>query len=80
MKQGTVSGTARMIARAEKTRASYEWQYSPDRETWLSLEPTVQASQQAYGLVAGKVYFFRYRSLTRAGTGDWSQVVSLLML
>ena len=80
VKQGKVSGTARMIARAEQTRASYDWQYSPDRETWLSLESTVQANQQVYGLVPGKVYFFRYRSLTKAGVGDWSQVVSLRVL
>ena len=77
VKQGKVSGTARMIARAEGTRASYEWQYSEDGETWISLEPTVRASQDVAGLVPGKVYFFRYQSLTRAGTGDWSQVVSL---
>ena len=80
VKQGTVSGTARRIARAERTRASYDSQHSPDRETSLSLESTAQASPHAYGLVPGKVYFCRYRSLTKAGTGDWSQVVSLLML
>jgi hypothetical protein len=80
VKQGSVSGTARMIARAEGTRASYEWQYSLDGDTWLSLESTVQASQGVSGLVPSKVYFFRYRSVTKAGTGDWSQVVSLLAL
>jgi hypothetical protein len=80
VKQGSVSGTARMIARAEGTRASYEWQYSQDGETWLSLESTVQASQDVTGLVPGTIYFFRYRSLTKDGTGDWSQVVSLMAL
>jgi hypothetical protein len=80
VKHGKVSGTARLIARAEGTRASYDWQYSPNRGTWLSLKSTVQANQQAYGLVPGRVYFFRCRSLTKAGTGDWSELVSLLML
>jgi hypothetical protein len=78
VKQGRVSGTARLIARAEGTRASYEWQYSLDEETWLSLEPTMHASQDVPGLVPGKVYFFRYRSLTKAGVGAFRQVVSLL--
>jgi hypothetical protein len=77
VKQGKVSGTARLIARAEGTRASYEWQCSLDGETWLSLEPTMEASQDVSGLVPGTLYFFRYRSLTKAGVGDWSQVVSL---
>ena len=77
VKQGNVSGTARRIARAEGTRASYEWQYALDGETWLSLESTTQASQDVPGLVPGKVYFFRCRSLTRPGTSDGSQVVSL---
>jgi hypothetical protein len=77
VKQGKVSGTARLIARAETTRASYEWQYSLDGELWVSLESTMQASQDVPALVPGKMYFFRYRSLTKAGTGDWSQVVSL---
>jgi hypothetical protein len=80
VKPGRVSGTARLIARAEATRASYDWQYSPDKETWLSLESTVQANQDAYGLVTGTLYFFRYRSLTKAGPGYWSQVVSLRVL
>ncbi len=75
VKQGKVSGTARMIARAEGTRASYAWQYSPDGETWLSRESTMQASQDVPGLVPGKVYFFRYRSLTKDGKGDWAQIV-----
>jgi len=77
VKQGNVSGTARRIARAEGTRASYERQCSLDGELSLSLESTLQASQDVPGLVPGQAYFFRYRSLTRAGTGDWSQVVSL---
>jgi hypothetical protein len=80
VKPGRVSGTARMIARAEGAKASYDWAYSPDGETWLSLESTVEARQDVTGLIPGKVYFFRYRSLTRAGTGDWSDVVSLLAL
>jgi len=80
VKQGRVSGTARMIARAERKKASYDWQYSLDGVTWLFLASTVHAHQDVTGLVPGKVYFFRYRSLTKAGTGDWGQVVSLLVV
>jgi hypothetical protein len=80
VKQGRVSGSARMIAKAERTRASYEFQYSLDEKTWVSAETTVKAHQDVTGLVPGRVYFFRYRSVTKAGVGDWSQVVSLLVV
>jgi hypothetical protein len=79
VKQGRVSGGARMIAKAERTRASYEWQYSLDGKTWVSVETTVKAHQDVTELVPGRVSFFRYRSVTKAGVGDWSQVVSLLV-
>jgi hypothetical protein len=69
-----------MIAKAERTRASYEFQYSLDEKSWVSAEMTVKAHQDVTGLVAGRLYFFRYRSVTKAGVGDWSQVVSLLLV
>ena len=79
VKEGKVSGTARLIARAEARKASYDWQVSQDGETWVSLASTTQSHQEVTGLVPGREYFFRYRPLTRGGTGDWSQSVSLLV-
>jgi hypothetical protein len=64
VKQGKVSGTAGMIARAEGAKASYEWRCSLDGERWKDLPSTVQIHQDVAGLVA-------YRTLTKAGTGDW---------
>ena len=78
--EGQVSGPARLIACAEGTRASYEWQYSEDGETWPPLASTMQALENVSALVPGTVYVFRYRPLTEAGTGDRSQVVSLRVL
>jgi len=79
-KQGPVSGSVHIVARAERTRAWYGWQYSLDGTTWTSADDTVQADQWLYGLTRGARYFFRYRSRTAAGLGDWSDVVSLLVL
>ncbi len=78
VKLGTVSGKARLIARAERIKASYDWQYSRDGEVWVSLESTEESQQDVEGLVPGAVYVFRYRTLTRAGTSDGSQVVSVM--
>ncbi len=33
--------------------------------------------QRVSGLLPGQLYFFRYRALSKAGKGDWSDVVSL---
>jgi hypothetical protein len=77
VKQGGVSGSARLIAVAEKTRASYDWEYSTDGTSWIRLDSTVRANTTVEGLIPGKMYFFRYRTVTKAGTSNWSQVISL---
>jgi hypothetical protein len=33
-----------------------------------------------FGLARGAVYFFRYRTVTKEGVSDWSQVVSVLVV
>ncbi len=76
VKQGRAPGTARTIAPTERTLASCDWQYPQGRATWLSLESTVQPNQNVLGLVPSKGDLFPHRSLIRAGTGDWSQLVS----
>ncbi len=74
-----LSGTAKLIAKAVATRASYEWQYSIDQKTWTSAPSTLQARTDILALTAGTAYCFRVRGVTKAGEGNWSQVVSLLM-
>jgi hypothetical protein len=79
-KQGPVSGAVRLFARAERTRASYEWQYSLDQRTWLSSPATVRADTTIRGFIPGTRVFFRYRTMTKAGESDWSDVVSLFVV
>jgi hypothetical protein len=79
-KQGPVSGAVLLSARAERTRASYEWQYSLDQKTWLSSPPTVRADTTLRGFIPGTRVFFRYRPVTKAGVSDWSDVVSLVVV
>jgi len=78
-KEGLVSGTVRLVAKAPPTRASHDWQRSLDGTAWIDLERTIQARTELSGLVPGTWYLFRHRALTREGVGDWSQVVSLLV-
>ena len=78
-KQGPTSGTARLVARAAKVRASYDWQQSSDGMTWVDLARTMRADADVEGLSAGTRYVFRVRKLTQDGIGEWSQVVALLV-
>jgi hypothetical protein len=74
-----VSGTADLIVKAVAHRASYDWQYSVDQKTWVSAPSTLQSKTSIPGLTPATSYFFRSRGMTKAGVGNWSQVVSLLM-
>ena len=79
-KQGTVSGTAKITAVSAGHRASYEWEYSVDGgKTWVAAPTTLQAKTTVVGLAAGTTAQFRYRPVTKAGEGDWSQAVVLLV-
>jgi hypothetical protein len=79
VKQGSVSGTVNLAAKAPAHRASYAWQYSTDQKTWTSVPQTLQAKTGVSGLTAGTTYYFRVQVLTMTGEGDWSQIVSLLV-
>ena len=79
VKQGAVSGTVHLWAKAERTRASYDWEYGTDESSWTRVDSTVRADTVLKGLTPALGYFFRYRSVTKAGVGDWSQVLSLFV-
>ena len=79
-KPGRISGDATVTAVVAARRASYEWQYSADGgKTWITAPATLQARTTVPGLVPGSTAQFRYRAVTKAGEGDWSQPVSLLV-
>ncbi len=79
-KPGAVSGQVELITNAADRRASYEWQYSTDGgKTWVSLPVTLQAKTAVPGMTPGATVTFRYRPVTKAGEGDWSQPTSLLV-
>lgn len=77
--QGAVSGSVTVSAKAVSHRACYEWQYSIDQKTWTSGPPTLQSRTELSGLTPATVYFFRFRAVTKAGEGDFSPIVSLLV-
>jgi hypothetical protein len=78
-KQGSVTGSVNLVAKAAAKRASYNWQYSTDQKTWTSLPPTLQAKTGVSGLTAGTTYYFRMQALVATGEENWSQIVTLLV-
>jgi cell pole-organizing protein PopZ len=78
--QGAVSGTAKLVTASAGNRASYEWQYSIDGgKTWVAALATLQAKTSVTGLTPGSTVQFRYLAVTKAGQGDWSPAVSLIV-
>jgi hypothetical protein len=74
-----VPGQVALAARTVAPVASYSWEYSFDQESWTPIPETLKASTTIDGLPWAKVSYFRFRALTRAGKGDYSPVVSLLV-
>jgi hypothetical protein len=79
IKQGSVSGTVVLAAKAAGKRAAYDWQYSTDQKTWTPVPPTLQAKTGVSGLTAGTVYFFRVQPLLRTGEQNWSSIASFMV-
>jgi hypothetical protein len=80
VKQGLVSGTVTLAAKAAAKKAAYNWQYSIDQKTWTSLPQTLKAKTGVSGLTSGTIYYFRGQALTpKGGEGDWGQIVFLLV-
>jgi hypothetical protein len=77
-KYGKLPATVDLFAKATKGAGAYMWQMSLDQKSWSDLPATVIASTTVTGLTPATVYYFRFRTLTRAGLSDWSTVVSII--
>jgi hypothetical protein len=66
-RQGSTSGSVRLVAKSAGDHAKYEWQHSIDGETWIDVTPTLQAETRLSGLVVGTRTFFRVRVQDRDG-------------
>lgn len=80
-KRGSASGSVKIVAPAAARRAAYDWEYSTDGgSTWLTLPSTLRSRTSLTGLTPLTTVQFRYRALTKAGEGAWSQPISIIVL
>ncbi len=78
VKQGALSGSVVLIAKAVAARSSNEWDMSSvGGKTYTSLPPSLQAHTAVTGLTVLQTYMFRHRAVTKAGAGDWSQPAAI---
>jgi hypothetical protein len=80
VKQGPVSGSAILVVRHPGVVTNFYWQYSTDGAQWTSAPDTVVARRDLEGLTPGVRYFFRQRTNTRKGTGDWSDPIAFMVV
>jgi len=79
VKNADVSGKVVLAAKAVAPAAVYSWEYSLDQSTWTPVPETMKSRTEVSSLTSASVYSFRFRAFTRAGWGDYSQIVSLLV-
>ena len=79
VKQGKRSGSVRLVVRHPGIVTSFDWQSSSDGTHWIDAPSNVRANQDLDGLTPGTRYSFRYRTLTREGTSDWSDPLTMIV-
>jgi hypothetical protein len=77
---GRTSGSVILDALHPGIVASFDWQYSADGKRWIDAPSTTQSKTTISGLTPGATYHFRYRALTHAGKGDWSEPFVLMVV
>ena len=79
VRNGAVSGTIELITKSLGVRTAYEWQMSTDQAIWTNLPTTLQAKTTKSGLTKGSTVYFKQRSVTKDGEGNWSHIIAILV-
>ena len=79
-KNSSIPGSVVLAALALKKRGVWYFEYSTDQKTWVTGLEALKASGSITGLATMTTYYFRYRTRTRAGLSEYSQIVSLWVM
>ncbi len=53
---------------------------SVDQLSWTDLPDTIKSNTKVSGLTPGQTYYFKQRAITKAGEGNWSQIVLIMVI
>jgi hypothetical protein len=75
------AGSYKLITKKQqKWREAFDWQMSLDEKaTFVGLPSSIQASTIVKGLTLGARVWFRTRSVTKAGPGDWCEPILVVV-
>ncbi len=78
-------GEVELSAKVKAARAFTQWQCLTDVNdltTWTTypIDPTLKSTTVVKNLPLGKVLFFRYRSILKAGPSEWSEAIKLMIV
>lgn len=80
IKNGTNSGSVRLVAKAIDGASSYIWQYAKDvlpgnEADWINAGYSTRADYEISGLTVASKYYFRMAAITPNGTTDFCAAV-----
>ena len=79
VRRGDNAGEVLLIAKAAGNNATYQWEISEDGTNFTLLSPTNVAKALVTGLVIGKKYWFRCKSLVKGKWSDYSVTLSFIV-
>lgn len=80
VKNGKVSGSIELVAKAGPPRSSHDWQTSLNGTTWTDQPSTLQAKTVVSGFSPGIKVYCRHRLVTKEGPASWSQTLVIIVV
>jgi hypothetical protein len=79
VKDGSVSGNAKLVAKGNRVRSAHDWAMSMDGTNWISITPTLAANTEISGQTPGSILDFRHREIRKEGPTDWIEFFNFVI-
>lgn len=79
VKDGKVSGSAKLLAKGKRIRSAHDWAMSLDGTNWISITPTLASATEISGQTPGSILDFRHRAILKDGPTDWDEFYNFVI-
>lgn len=79
VRDGKVSGNAKLVAKGSRIRSAHDWAMSMDGTNWISITPTLAANTEVTGQTPGSILDFRHREIRKEGPTDWIEFFNFVV-